>query len=399
MRKRQAIFYTMLAGVFLLAGTCLCDTFTNSESKEQLHGYIRGQSSSGKAQVQTKEKGLVELNLGEWSVVRDKLGRNNKVIVLPIDDAIMLEIETDAFEQAIAESSDEGPLLILVEIDTPGGRVDLAIRMCSAITKTENCDVIAFITGGQYSGAISAGAAVALACDKIYMANNTVIGAATLVTLAKTKEQLKEKRYEDVINEKSSSIWRAFLASLAQQNNRPGLLARAMVDNSIEVVEVKTADKRLFVEPANKKPDEQLVRTWSKAGSLLTLTAEEAVDCTIADGLVKSRQELLHQLNADGAEVVINGKMADAKRELDIVFRNVDKIRNSLDLKIKQSQYPQPLPKVLAILRGAKDEFKTLIRLAEKYPDLNMDVVSLQEELNSVNATYEKFLRERKGRK
>ncbi len=53
-------------------------------------------------------------------------------------------------------------MLILVEIDTPGGRVDLAQRMCAAITKNADCDVIAFVKGGQYGGAISAGAAVAL---------------------------------------------------------------------------------------------------------------------------------------------------------------------------------------------------------------------------------------------
>ena len=125
---------------------------------------------------------------------RDNLGRNNKVIVVPVDDAIMNEIETDAFEKAIADSSQEGPLLILVEIDTPGGRVDLAQRMCTAITKDADCNVIAFIKGGKYGGAISAGAAVALSCNKIYMANNTVIGAATLVTMPKNKTRFKDQR-------------------------------------------------------------------------------------------------------------------------------------------------------------------------------------------------------------
>ncbi len=76
----------------------------------------------------------------------------------------------------------------------------------------------------------------------------------------------------------------------------PDLLARAMVDSSIEVIEVNQAAKRLFIEPVNKKPDQQVVRTWNKAGSLLTLTAEEAVECTIADGLVGSREQLLQQL-------------------------------------------------------------------------------------------------------
>ena len=107
----------------------------------------------------------------------------SKVIVLPVDNPIMLEIETAAFEKAIAEDANEKPALLLIEIDTPGGRIDYAKRMCSAITQSSSkCRVIAFIKGGPHGGALSAGAAVAFACNKIYMANSTVIGAATLVT-------------------------------------------------------------------------------------------------------------------------------------------------------------------------------------------------------------------------
>ena len=134
----------------------------------------------GPTSVFTQEKGLLKLDPKEWEIKRDNLGRNNKVIVVPVDDAIQYEIETDAFEKAIAESSQEGPLFILVEIDTPGGRIDLAHRMCTAIIDAD-CNVIAFVKGGKNGGAISAGAAVALSCSKIYMTDNTVIGAATLV--------------------------------------------------------------------------------------------------------------------------------------------------------------------------------------------------------------------------
>jgi membrane-bound ClpP family serine protease len=315
----------------------------------------------------------------------------------------LYEIETDAFEEAIKAAADLGPLLILVEIDTPGGRVDLAQRMCAAIIKTANCDVSAFVKGGQYGGAISAGAAVALACNKIYMANNTVIGAATLVTDSKDKTQSRgkdrERSYTEVVNEKLSSVWRAYLASLAQQNNRPGLLARAMVDSSIEVIEVNEASKRLFIEPMNKKPDQQIVRNWNKAGSLVTLTAKEAVECTIADGLVNSRQELLRQLEAGDANVVTDNKIASAKREMSIVNRRVEEIRKSLDLKIKQLQYAKTAPKALGILSGARSDFETLKGLAQKYPDLHIDVAAVEDELNSVNAAYESVITETKRHK
>jgi len=417
MKKLKTAVTLAPALVVLFAGVCLADTFTNRQTSEILHGYItsrppgsaqsvRRDSSSPKAaeaddapiSVFTQEKGLLKLNLKEWETKRDNLGRNNKVIVVPVDDAIMYEIETDAFEKAIADSSQEGPLLILVEIDTPGGRVDLAQRMCTAITKGADCNVIAFVKGGKYGGAISAGAAVALSCNKIYMTDNTIIGAATLVTMPKDKEQLKDKKYEDVVNEKMSSAWRAYLASLAQQNDRPGLLARAMVDSSIEVIEVNQGSKRLFIEPMNKKPGQQVARTWNKSGTLLTLTAKEAVECTIADGLVGSREQLLQQLQAGDANVVTDKKITNARKDLQIAQRKMDEALKSFDMKVKQSKYPQPAPKFLGMLRGARTDVENLKNLAKKYPDLHLDTDSIEEELNSINAAYENALRETKRR-
>jgi membrane-bound ClpP family serine protease len=327
---------------------------------------------------------------------------DSKVLVIPIEGPMMYEIETAAFEGVISAAAQEKPALILVEIDTPGGRTDFAHRMCAAIQQVTDCNVIAFVKGGKYGGAISAGAALSLSCDKIYMANNTVIGAATLVTLSKTREEdriKKEKSYKEVVDEKSSSVWRAYLASLAQQNNRPGLLARAMVDNSIEVIEVNDASKRRFIEPINKRPDQQTVRTWNKSGSLVTLTAEEAVECGIADGMVSSQQELLRQLQAGDANVVVDKKIASARREMQIVQRRVDEIEKSLDLKTKQFDYPQPVGKALSIMRGATSDFETLKTLAQKYPDLNIDIKEVEEILNSIKAEYDNALRETRRRK
>jgi ATP-dependent protease ClpP protease subunit len=417
MKKLKTAVTLAPALVVLFAGVCLSDTFTNRQTNEKLHGYItarlpgsgpalrRDENSPKSAQtedrqtsVYTQEKGLLKLNLNEWEIARDRSGRNNKVIVLPVDDVIMYEIETDAFEKAIADSSDEGPLFILVEIDTPGGRVDFAQRMCAAITKNADCNVIAFVKGGKYGGAISAGAAVALSCNKIYMTDNTIIGAATLVTMTKAKEQIKDRKYEDVVNEKMSSAWRAYLASLAQQNDRPGLLARAMVDSSIEVIEVNQGAKRLFIEPMNKKPDQPVTRTWNKSGSLLTLTAKEAIECTIADGLVGSREQLLQQLQAGDANVVTDKKIPNARKDLQIAQRKMDEALKSFDMKVKQSKYPQPAPKFLGMLRGARTDVENLKNLAKKYPDLHLDTDSIEEELNSINAAYENALRETKRR-
>jgi hypothetical protein len=58
-------------------------------------------------------------------------------------------------------------------------------------------------------------------------------------------------------------------------------------------------------------------------------------------------------------------------------------------LKIKFLENEQTLPKALRYLREIRTDFKSLISLAKKCPDLNLNVDRLQQELNSVEAAYE----------
>ena len=56
-----------------------------------------------------------------------------------------------------------------------------------------------------------------------------------------------------------------------------------MADKNIQVVEVSEENgQSFFLNPADRKPQQNSVRTWSKKGSLLALTASEAVQCGIA---------------------------------------------------------------------------------------------------------------------
>lgn len=102
--------------LFLLVPAVLCraDTFTNRQTGEKFHGYATGQTEQGRTIVRSEEKGPLELNLTEWLVTPDRLGRSNKVIILIVDEDIGREIETDAFEKTIKTVSAQGPLFILV---------------------------------------------------------------------------------------------------------------------------------------------------------------------------------------------------------------------------------------------------------------------------------------------
>ena len=382
------------AGIFTFAvlawqAGCFGDTFTPREEGEVLHGYATQQIVDNKTVVYTQEKGLVHLDLAAYKVRRDQMGRRNNVIIIPIKEGIMLEIETEAFEKALVSASNKGPLFILVEIDTPGGRVDLAQRICGVITKMDNCETVAFICGGKYGGAYSAGAAIAFACDKIYMAKNTAIGAAAAVVQTPTGPVDVEKVYGETMEAKISSFWRGYLASLAEQNYRPGLLAMAMADKDIEVIEVDEDGRRIFLEPVNRKATQKVIHTWSKKGSLLTLPAADAARCGIADKVVNSRNDVLLDKEAIKATVVVNNDAQEATKKFKRVKLRFEKLMDSLDYRFKLAKLVKTSNRQLKNLRGIISDYKNLIRLAKQYPDIPVSVAMLEERLNSVEALYE----------
>ncbi|MFA5423669.1 MAG: hypothetical protein WC374_07390 [Phycisphaerae bacterium] len=378
--------------LLLPAALCPADTFTNVRTGEVLHGYKTSKSEGVESFIQAAEKGPVKINLAEWKKKSDRQGRNNNVVVMELAGPIMYQIEAEALQNALTRISDEGPLFILLEIDSPGGRVDLAQNICAALIKaSDNVQVISYVKGGRNGGAISAAAAVALATDKIYMSGDSVIGAATMIT--GQAETMKQAYGEDV-GEKLDSAWRARLASLAEHKGRSGMLARAMVDRDLEIIEVNENGKRLFIEAVNKKPGQELVRTWSPKGSLLTLTANEAAKCGFTDAIVGSRQELLQQEGAADANIVINDDIQRAGEELRRAQGQLARIRKSFDFEFKKAEGDMYYAEALRMLREARVEMKTVLNLAKKYPDLNLDVKSIEDNLNTIEASYRNLKRD-----
>ncbi|MCD6393103.1 MAG: ATP-dependent Clp protease proteolytic subunit [Planctomycetes bacterium] len=176
--------------ISLISLTASADTFVHRSTHEKLYGYATSKTENGKTVVQTKENGRVSLNLAQYIILEDPQGRNNSVAIISIPEQIKLEMETDAFSEALTAESDKGPLFILIEIDSPGGRVDLTMRMCGAIAQLKTCQTVAFVNGGKYGGAYSAGAAIALACDKIYMESKDIEVIEVL-----TRRRCRKMRY------------------------------------------------------------------------------------------------------------------------------------------------------------------------------------------------------------
>jgi ATP-dependent protease ClpP protease subunit len=386
--------FPLLLEILFLSAVCAADTFQHKTSSRIYHGYAAQNTTDGKTAVYTTEAGKIELSLSEYTITPNAEGRNRTVCVLTLNDEIEYEIVTAAFEKTLAEESNKGPLCMILEIDCPGGRVDLAMRMCSALSKTQNCQTVAFIKTGHYSGAYSAAAAISLACKRIYMTSGTVIGAATMIMSSEDQAVDLEDVVGKNISEKMRSAWRNYLASLAEQNHRPVALARAMENKDIEVIQIRRAGKTLFVETAAKMPGDEVLRVRNSKGSLLTLPAGEAVECGMADKVVANLQEVLADLNASDAKIERPDTLSRAKDELDKAIRKFNQLNNSLDTKIKtisakSKSGGMTKSEAKKALREIIQEIKYLIKLRQSYSDMPYEEASLQELLNSVQADYD----------
>ncbi|MEX0856452.1 MAG: NfeD family protein [Gemmatimonadota bacterium] len=162
--------------------------------------------------------------------------RSGPVYRVPVTGEVELGL-APFIERGLREAVAAGASAVVLDIDTPGGRVDAAERIADALNDSQ-VPVFAYIN----RRAFSAGAMISLATHRIYMRPGSNMGAVTPVTADGARAP-----------EKIVSAMRSTMRSLAEARNLDPAVAEAMVDEGIEVTGV------------------------SNAGSLLTLTTEEAV--------------------------------------------------------------------------------------------------------------------------
>jgi ATP-dependent protease ClpP protease subunit len=389
---QQAYIRMLLIPIILLQANCIADTFQHKTSGQMYYGYATRNITDGKTTVNTMQAGPIQLNLTEYNVTKDAKGRNRTVSILTIDSQIEYKIVVDAFEKALTEESNKGPLCIIIEIDSPGGHVGYAMQMCSALTQTRNCQTVAFIKGGHQGGAYSAAAAIALACNRIYMVGGTVIGCATMIASTEDHVVDLEQVVGKNISEKMRSAWRNYLASLAEQNHRPVALARAMENKDTEVLQIRRGGKTMYVETSEKMPGDEVIRVRNSKGKLLTLPAGEAVECGMADKVVDNLQEVLAEMDASDAKIQRPDYLTKAKEDLDKATRKFNQLKNALDVKIKTfnaKNGSMNRSEAKKGLKGIMQEIKYLIKLRQSYSDMPYEEKELQDMLNVIQAEYD----------
>jgi membrane-bound serine protease (ClpP class) len=171
-------------------------------------------------------------------------------------------------QRVIDTATAEGAAAVILDINTFGGRVDAAVQIRDTLLNSK-VPTVAFIN----KRAISAGALISLAAEKIVMGKGGTIGAATPVQMG------QPGALSQPVEEKTVSYVRKEFRATAESRNRPLLIAEAMVDADVEIAGV------------------------TSKGKLLTLTTEESIRLKVADYRADTLQEVLKVTGLEGAEI------------------------------------------------------------------------------------------------
>lgn len=202
--------------------------------------------------------------------------------IIPVEGAIekaLLYVIRRGVRQAEAEQANA----IIFAVDTPGGQLDATDEIIRLLLRIR-IPTYTFVK----AHAFSAGAIIAFATDRIYMAPGSVIGAATPVMMAPLGGA---QEMPDTMEEKTVSAVSAMVRSAAQSKGHDAQLAEAMVRREKEF-----------------RIGEELI---SPSGELLTLTNTEAEQRVgddrrplLSSGTVNDIEELLEAVGLGGSRIV-----------------------------------------------------------------------------------------------
>lgn len=164
-------------------------------------------------------------------------------------DPAAWRITKSSIKEAEAAQAD----VILLHLNTYGGQVDMADSIRTALLETP-IKTIVFVD----HNAASAGALIAIACDRIYMHKTANIGAASVVN-----------QTGQVMPEKYQSYMRSLMRSTAEVNGRNAAIAEGFVDPELVIDSIKPK------------------------GKVITFTSTEALKYGFCDGIVNSPKEVL----------------------------------------------------------------------------------------------------------
>ena len=206
-----------------------------------------------------------------------------KVYILPIREDIMPPL-VYVVRRGVKEAMEANADALILDMNTDGGRVDVTEEIIEIISKFKGATVT-YVN----DRAFSAGAFISVATQKIYMAPQSVIGAAAPIMMS--PGGTGAEKMPDTVEAKMTSAVRALVRTQAEKNGHNIDVIEAMID--------KTKELKIDGEVLNKE------------GNILTLTDRQAAKeygnppkPLLSSGTVESLDALLAQLGYAGAQRV-----------------------------------------------------------------------------------------------
>ena len=333
------------------------DTFRHLTTGETFAGFRTHRKSGDRVLVfHAEQNKFIPLNLNEYEITANQEGRNHSVMVIKIDqpEILISQVVSREVADSILKAADKGPRALIIQIDSPGGQGPYMKTVAEAITtaaERTGCPAAAYLSGGQYGGAFSAAAVVALACERIYIAPGASIGAVGPMSSAAMNDQ-ELLQYLDHYSSDTLATFGLYASSLARRNNRPELLGRALVDKQLVIAEVRSTDgKQSLVELSQRQENQSVVRLITEGLSgdpvqgssaaailrdyskLLNLSSAEALRWNMADKQVSSLAEILSDLDLASAQIVNVSSFNSTIKKFSIAQRNLGQMIAKIQLE------------------------------------------------------------------
>ncbi len=239
------------------------------------------------------------------------------VAIVPIT-GVITDVTHDFIVGSVKDARAKGAEVIVFELDTPGGLVSSAMKICQYIKNLDE-RTVAWVNPNAYS----AGSMIAVACNEIVMAKFSSIGdsAPIMVGPGGVQEIGETERAKQ-----ESPILKEFRES-AELNGYPKALVEGMVrlGPAIYWIENPATGEKAFVketelgfyglEPADivdktDKPAEpnasgwRMIRKVHEASELVTLGRKEAIEYGFASRVVNDYGELAEHLGVSEDAIV-----------------------------------------------------------------------------------------------
>lgn len=232
------------------------------------------------------------------SAFSETLNQSGKVYVVPVEGEVGPGMSA-FIKRAVADIPKTEETLIVFEMDTFGGRVDSALQIVDTILNIPEAKTMAYVK----TKAISAGALIALACNELYMKQNTTIGDCAPISYSQEGPKM--------LGEKFQSPLRAQFRALAKKNNYDENLSEAMVSVDLEIFKIETDTGVIYLESTEyddlseaEKKKIKSKKTIVKKGELLTMNDSEAVELNFSKKSVSSIEDAVKHKGIQHYELI-----------------------------------------------------------------------------------------------